>query len=121
MFVGRAMKPSTTKEYPRPPSDCPHEKYMQAGGGRKGTVKLYWWTCQGCGLRWERVGEEAATDGTQATVAQTPVGKTSLKPRGPPAAPAPTARSVETLVPLTEGEDFEMIPQLAVNPASSST
>ena len=120
MFVGRAMKPSTTKEYPRPPSDCPHEKYMQAGGGRRGAVKLYFWTCMGCGSRWERVGAEAATDGTQAAGSQTPVGKTSLKPRGPPTAPA-TAMSVETAVPLTEGEEFEMIPQLAANPASSST
>ena len=59
-FVGSPVPP-TSKQYPVSRSVCNHEGMLMATGGRSSQGKFWTWTCSGCGSRWNRVTEEAAT------------------------------------------------------------
>ena len=63
-YVGAPMAP-TSRPYGIPRATCTHESpekksLLSACGGRAGVTVIYWWTCSGCGSRWNRVSEEQA-------------------------------------------------------------
>ena len=66
--VGAPLARSTARVFGTDPSTCEHTE-VRAGGGTAGTprVTLRWWTCLGCGSRWQRL----AMDATQETAART--------------------------------------------------
>ena len=114
-FVGLPLRPSTARQWPLASGECPHTQYLQAGGGRRGPTAMFWWTCLGCGARWERVGEAAATDGT----ATRPLRETSnvrVAPLRPKAAAKPKAVAKGTDLPIVPEamaiEEFEVVPTL---------
>jgi len=66
-YVGKALPRSqSSRIFPHLANACPHKNMMLATGGRSGTVAQHTWLCQGCGNRWQRVGETEATNGEGA-------------------------------------------------------
>ena len=76
---------------------------------------MFWWTCLGCGARWERVGEEAATDGT-ATRPLRETASVRVAPLRPKAAAKKKAAAKGADQPIApeamETEEFEVVPTL---------
>ena len=99
-YVGRALRPSrSARGFPNLPDHCNHQAYLVAGGGMsRNKVKVYFWTCMGCGNRWERVSADRATNGHGITTAEPTPTQGPLRPRTAPTAvpaassavPAPT-------------------------------
>ena len=118
-FVGQPLQPSRghkgSTEWPLTAIECSHTPYLQAGGGRRNQEKIYWWTCRGCGSRWERVDEARATDGTGQPTSELPThGR-----RSAPLRPKAVAKAKGAAHPMsapeameTDPQDFELIPQL---------
>ena len=82
--------PPTARCFPNLPSHCNHQNYLMAGGGKSGHQKVYFWTCQGCGNRWERVSADRATNGHGLTTTEPSPAHGQLRPRTAPV-PAPSA------------------------------
>ena len=114
-FVGLPLRPSVARQWPLATAECPHTQYLQAGGGRRGNTAMFWWTCLGCGARWERVGEEAATDGT-ATLQPRETVSVRVAPLRPKAAAKKKAVAKGADQPIAPEamvtEEFEVIPTL---------
>ena len=85
-YVGRALKPSCSRRgFPNLPAQCNHQNYLVAGGGMSANrVKVYFWTCQGCGNRWERVSASHATNGQGVTSTETSRTRGPLRPTTAP-------------------------------------
>jgi len=96
-FVGKPMPP-TNRAFPISRDWCNHltdqkgltspsnPSLLQANGGRAGTRLIYWWTCAGCGSRWQRISEEEYCFGPTSNT-------TAASSSGPirPSAPIPDA------------------------------
>ena len=112
-YVGQPMRPSQARVWPLTVLECPHTQYLQAGGGRRGASKIYWWTCLGCGQRWARVAEAEATDGTTLPTRETShVRATPLRPKAAARAKPLVPTAATSSGAAGDADDFEMIPQL---------
>ena len=74
---------------------------------------IFFWTCLGCGQRWDRVGEQWATNGTATVPRETiPVRAAPLRPKV--AAKAKATNVIQgVVIPMPmEQDEFEMVPTL---------
>ena len=85
-YVGRALRPSRSQRgFPNLPANCNHQNHLVAGGGMSANrVKLYFWTCMGCGNRWERVSASHATNGQGANTTEPSRTRGPLRPQTAP-------------------------------------
>ena len=123
-YVGKALQRSqSSRVFPSLSNACSHKNMMVATGGRSGAAAQYTWLCQGCGSRWERVGEDTATNGIGLKDPDKQVIAPKMKPSPPPLDQTPqppkgttTAEQYQIGQSDDRMEDDEIIPQINPTP-----
>lgn len=105
-------------DFPIRPADCVRERLVARGGARNG--RSFWWTCLGCGCRWERTTPQAAAglaaNPKAAAVPKArsaPIRPAHAPPAGAPAAPFNLRHSYPDpeLAPPCPGCHLQMVPR----------